>query len=65
MKIGGKVVAYGRTLAFQLAVPAGPRDLFGKILRPICDQAFRELGAYLGKFGIEEEALWRKLTRIL
>ena len=35
VKIGGKVVSYGRYVTFQLAEIAVPRDLFADILRRI------------------------------
>ncbi len=39
VKIGAKVVSYGRYVTFQLAEVAVPKELFRKILRlMICDQ---------------------------
>ncbi len=37
VKIGAKIVCYGRYVTFQLAEVAVPRDLFQKILNPIDD----------------------------
>jgi len=37
VKIGAKVVSYGRHVTFQLTEVAVPRDLFQKILRLIDD----------------------------
>ena len=37
IKIGAKVVSYGRYVAFQMAEVASPRDLFAGILRMIAE----------------------------
>ena len=56
IKIGAKVVCYGRYVAFQLAEVAAPRKLFRKILSPIDDLRPRPAPALAGEIDGQEKA---------